>query len=328
MGNSIKLTQLLEKGAKYHPNYRNGLSSHLPMVLVALDRLGASEQKLEQFYCDYIDVLDLADGASTVERINDVSEYLGDSEKYLSYLKYFQSRLELEGYESVLKTTLLQLIPGISAAAFHTLIRLAYAVEAENDTEIAIALAYWSAEYQAFDLDLSETNCTLEEILFKLAPLGVQHSFMPGIIVDRMNEIGELLRHSSIKIIPKDLTLESLKLCCLDAFYSKDDFTLLHTVTGCHAFSIILPFINDIDFALKQLWQAVLVAYLSTGLPYSGFSGFKAVQHVDFESVINKAISSNDDHIIKLTFTCYQEYLSTDNAGYFSIAQRAVRNDS
>lgn len=41
---------LVERGQKYHWMYGNKLASHLPMALIALDKLSASSTQLNDFY--------------------------------------------------------------------------------------------------------------------------------------------------------------------------------------------------------------------------------------------------------------------------------------
>ena len=43
----------LDDGLRHAPEYRGGLSNHLPMALVALDALGADAERLCRFASDY-----------------------------------------------------------------------------------------------------------------------------------------------------------------------------------------------------------------------------------------------------------------------------------
>lgn len=324
MEESNTLDVLLNKAGKYHPLYGRGLATHLPMVMVALTQLNASQTKLNNTFNEGVKGLEHIGDLDRITSVKNIEHDLGNSKSFRSYLKYFKGELRGHGIDTVLKQSLPVLISGVAASAFHALIRLAYAIEANNKSEIAIALAYWCAEYQSFDLSIETSNETLEEILTRLAPVGVNHNFAPGIIVNRMSEIGSLLKHGNFVIHPHSVNLSDLKTFALKAYCANDDFTLLHTVTCCHAFSIVMPYIENVDIALKELWKAILVAYLSTGLDYPDKALQISESSFDFSLVISRALESNDSHVIKLVYTCFCEYMECKNPLYYMVAKRAV----
>ncbi|WP_199609050.1 questin oxidase family protein [Flocculibacter collagenilyticus] len=324
MNKSNNLSSLLDEAGQFHPLYGKGLATHLPMVLIALNRLNASDAKLARTFSSSIHGLDRIGSLENITPVKDISNYLGSSKQFKSYLRYFKNELALKGMNAVLTQSLPVLIRGLSASAFHSLIRLAYAVEASNESEAAIALAYWCAEYQPFALNESFTTETLEEILLRVAPIGVNHAFSPGIIVDRMNEIGELLNQQNIVIQPERIDLATVRTFALNTFCAQDDFTLLHTVTGCHALSMLLPYLDNEELAIRELWKGILVAYLSTGLSYDLPEIKPMKEKVDFQPLINKAILSDDSHVIKLTYTCFCEFKKHENPVYYKVAKRAV----
>ncbi len=321
------LDELLKKAGHYHPHYGDRLAAHLPMVLIALDKLGASNEKLDSYFEASVQGLEPIDSIELADNITAIDQHLGNSDKYLAYLKYFRKQISTYGCNPVIKNSLPDLLPGIAASAFHALIRLAYAIEANNADEIAVSLAYWCAEFQSFDLANKYTNDPLEVILSNCAPIGTNHTFLPGIIVDRMNEIGTLLKTANKPVIPSVLNITDLKELCIRAFYFKNDFTLLHTVTGCHAFSVVAPYSDNTEEALSEFWKAILIAYLSTGLVFDN----KAIGNLpatgDFLAVISKALQSNDSHVIKLVYSCFQEYTANKNPMYYFVAERALDND-
>ncbi|KGJ93743.1 questin oxidase family protein [Colwellia psychrerythraea] len=324
MEESNTLDVLLDKAGKYHPLYGGGLATHLPMVMIALTQLNASQTKLNNTFDESVKGLEHIGDLDSITPVKNIEHDLGNSNSFRSYLKYFKGELRIHGIDTVLKQSLPVLISGVAASAFHALIRLAYAIEANNKSEIAIALAYWCAEYQSFELSIETSNESLEEILTRLAPVGVNHNFSPRIIVNRMSEIGSLLKHENCVIQPHSVNLSDLKKFALKAYCAKDDFTLLHTVTGCHAFSIVMPYIEYVDIALKELWKAILVAYLSTGLDYADKEIQISENSFDFPLVISSALKSNDSHVIKLVYTCFCEYTKDKDPLYYTVAKRMV----
>jgi hypothetical protein len=324
MEESNILDLLLDKAGKYHPIYGDGLATHLPMVMIALSQLNASQIKLNNTFDEGVKGLEHIGDLDNIIPVKNIEHDLGNSKSFRSYLKYFKGELRVHGIDTVLKKSLPVLISGVAASAFHALIRLAYAIEANNKSEMAIALAYWCAEYQSFELSIETSNESLEEILTRLAPIGVNHNFSPGIIVNRMSEVGSLLKHENSVIQPHTVNLSDLKKFALKTFCTKDNFTLLHTVTGCHAFSFIMPYIENVDVALRELWKSILVAYLSTGLDYVDEEIKKSEKIIDFPLVINSALKSNDSHVIKLVYTCFCEYTKDKDPLYYTIAKRTM----
>lgn len=125
----------LDDGLRHAPEYRGGLSNHLPMALVALDAMGADGQRLCAFASDYArrlgprrpgDPIDDAFEAAFARRLDAIGR---------------------DGVDAVLREALPRLIPGVGAAAFHGLIRTAYGVIAGHAGEIAAGLAYWETRF-------------------------------------------------------------------------------------------------------------------------------------------------------------------------------------
>ncbi|WP_298770043.1 questin oxidase family protein [uncultured Shewanella sp.] len=244
-------------------------------------------------------------------------------------MKYFKHQLQIEGTHTVLHRFLPQLIPGLAASAFHGLIRLSYAIQVNNDHEVAMALAYWCAEFQAIELGDSTTSETLSSIMTRLAPVGAEHRFKPRIIVNRVDEMVSLLRQRKAVCMPKKIDFDDVRQFCVGAFYAQNDFTLLHTVTTCQAFSTIMPYLTDIEGSVRILWKAILVAYLSTGLHYFDVTAYPLKNaaepiEVDFETIIAQVILSCEPHVIKLVYTCFCEYQQYQDPLYFQLAKRAI----
>jgi hypothetical protein len=139
-----------------------------------------------------------------------------------------------------------------------------------------------------------------------------------------MGEISTLLKQNNIIIQPEVINFNEIRDVALTAFNTKNDFTLLHTVTGCHAFSIILPYLADQNSALRALWKAILVAYLSTGLNFNSVKIRPSSLDCDFDNLIKHVIQSTDVHAIKLVYSCSCEYLKDKEPMYYTVAKRAV----
>jgi hypothetical protein len=141
------LLALLNDGARFDAEFKGGLSNHLPMALLALQRLGASEARLSAYAARYSARLDPAPPATPWPAGDPWRERLGERGAWPAYRHFFTQWLEVEEASSVLHQALPHLMAGCGGAAFHGLIRCAYAVHSAHIAELADALAYWACRY-------------------------------------------------------------------------------------------------------------------------------------------------------------------------------------
>lgn len=318
---------LIEKGLVYHPIYAGGdASSHLPMSLLALDSMGASEEQLTKFYAKAVVNLELREKKNNDSEIKLVSNELGKGDFFESYLTFFKKRLRQNTIDDVIKETIPVLIKGLSASAFHPIIRISYALESKYKPEIAMALASWSSEYIEFQNRFEQTNETLEEIMIRVTPIGINYTFLPGNIIARMKEINEILTNKKTLIQPIKISLNDIREFCIKALSKQDNFTLLHTVTACHAFRRLSKYVTNSDEALRYLWESIVIAYLSTGLDYrEPIVEIREVKR-DWSQIIKDATNSQNNHVIKLVYTSWEEYKFYKSTIYKYVAERALKN--
>ena len=317
---------LIEKGLDFHPTYAGGkFSVHLPMSLVALDKMNASEEQLTNFYSNSIEKFRVRDKKNTHKEIISLDDALGQRDYFEDYLKFFKSRLSETTTQDVLTESIPVLISGMSASAFHPIIRLSYALETENKAEVAMALASWASEYLAFDTGFDQTRGSLEDIIIGANPVGINHNFSPGNISDRMKEIGAVLKNKGVSIQPEEISLNAIRAFSLNAFIKQNNFTLLHMVTGCFAFRTLLDYVSNLDRALRYLWEAVVIAYLSTGSVYEPSEIEVKDLKEDWKQIIKGAANSQDDHVIKLVYTSWKEHEYYRSDAYTHVAERALK---
>lgn len=104
--------------------------NHLPMALVALEGLGGDEERLREFAAFY------------------EKRRRPKTEKERAASDRIAEDLAKRGSACVLADLLPRFTPGIGAAAFHGLIRTAYAVDSGDDTDLPDALRYWTGTYR------------------------------------------------------------------------------------------------------------------------------------------------------------------------------------
>jgi Questin oxidase-like len=107
------------------------------------------------------------------------------------------------------------------------------------------------------------------------------------------------------------------------------NFTALHMVTGIFAARLVLkklqqPLNSQI---LGSLWSSFCVAYISIGAPEIDFAmqGIHQAQRPNWPILFNRALQSQDDHIIKMVYTCWREFTYSGKVDFWVAAQMAAR---
>src|SRR5476649_918578 len=90
-GDEAELVRLLVEGRRFSAEFPLFLANHLPMVLVALHRLGASDERLREYFAWYREANRLQPTpapVATVERAN-WSAAFGDRGRETDYRSFF-----------------------------------------------------------------------------------------------------------------------------------------------------------------------------------------------------------------------------------------------
>ena len=118
-------------------------------------------------------------------------------------------------------------------------------------------------------------------------------------------------------------TLRGLASTAIKLHVATGDFTALHTVTAAHGFRQLLPFVGAEPRSLQYLWQAFVAAYISMGTPSITSPGAGDVPGWDV--VIKHAVSSTDEHDLKLVDIAREEESSYGDPLYRRAAARRMR---
>lgn len=314
---------LIQKNLKHHPIYGNGFSNHISMSLVALDLMGGSEEQLNNYYANSISELNPRKKLARDHEFKFTKEALGQPDLIEDFFYHFLNQLDTIPLDELLYTTVPILMEGVAGAAFHPLIRLSYALKANYTPEIALSLAYWASEFLALKNDLSTITKGLTDIRIKLDDIATTDSDAVN-ITERMKIVNNSIQKVNIPLQPKNINLDDIRRYCLEEFSKNNNFTMLHTVTVCHAFSTVFKYCKNDETSLCYLWEAILVAQLSTGIRYTPEPIKEPDTKIPWSTLIKQAARSTDDHVIKLVYTCWDENTKSKNPLYHYVAQRAV----
>lgn len=309
-------SKLLDSGKKYDITYGNGLSNHLPMGLIALDKMGAGEYKLQEFYDEYKQKLKKYNQDNIIELV-DIKDTLGEKDIFPSLVKFFKKEIDQKGVTGVISKYINILLPGVAASAFHALIRLSYAILADSSDEVAISLAYWCSEYQPIGELSDKSDVLIPDIIINAKEKYKNYTFNKGNITERIVSVVNMSEYKQLDLEPGNINMEEISGIALTAYLSNPNIALLHGVTSCQALRLLLPYFSDEEMALRYYWQALLGLFLSNDL---GIDKMKEKTEKINLSIPKIDINSfYDVHSIKLFFSCIMEYKYYGYCGYIEV---------
>jgi hypothetical protein len=296
-----------------------GFAVHCPMVLTALARMGATDQQLQTYFSDWEnDNLTLSkmhraalmNNAITIETWRDS---LNKSENFGQLQQFFQTWIAQTSANAVMLNVLSQIPKAPASVAFHGFIRLAYGLEANHHGEIAAGLA--ALVVRNFPIELQRPNnppraASVAQGLSDLARAMSEFTTPEINITARIRAVVTDPRFArALQIIPAD-PFNDMAVHAIVLYGQQRNFTGLHMVTALHAARVIFARLPSALFQqyLPSLWIAYCAAFVSIG-------GTTATPiHAEkqtWSELIEQAKTSTRDHMIKMIYTCYQEYLNS-----------------
>jgi hypothetical protein len=339
------LDRLIQQTLHYHFEYRDYLANHLPMALAALGSLGASDNQLQQYFDYYAPRLEPARPASVSISHENWREHVGNRNHFAAYLDFFTNEIATRGRETGLRAWLPKLLPGIGAAAFHGLIRLAYGVERLSATETAAGLAYIASGFLRLQSreHVAPSCANVNEALGHLSSSGelTRLSFVERGISTLMRHSAEHGEFVRLLALPpagtrqeRNRSLTEMAAVAIQLYWQTENFTVLHMVTATHAFRVVLPYIDQLHEAeaLSHMWVAFCAAYVSVGAPlldpsHRGNGSLRAAPQ--WEDVIALTLHARDEHVIKMVYSCREEFQAYGNPLYqYAAARLAEKGES
>ena len=315
----MTLTDLLDAGAGFDAEYGGGLSNHRPMALLALARLGASDARLTAFAQAYSTRLQPAPPPARWPAGDAWASRLGQRDAWPAYRDLFLHWLLTEDASAVLQQALPRLMQGCGAAAFHGLIRTAYALQSGLGQELADALAYWACRWTELGQSQSAGSVMDAETLLQQLRCVQSDSDRIG---QRMKAAAAMphFQDTVARLRVHDHTLPQLAALAAKAHAATGNFTTVHLVTSAHAMRLLLPFLDEPLPALQAYWCAFAAAVCAAGLQAGAIPPPQP-----WPLLVAAALQSDDDHLIKLVDSCREEQNAHSGARIWQqAATRAV----
>jgi Questin oxidase-like len=296
------------------------LANHLPMVLVALHRMGASDERLE----DYCQIYHKQNGLVPVPpRVGEITrrtwrDSLGQREREADYRTFFAGEVARLGANEAAILYLPELMPGIAASALHAFMRMAYATMTNSDEETGVALGYWAATYLPLSPSRGgapSTDDPAEVLAFMYGPATFRH-----VEVER-DLLWHFMRATALKpefapvvdllaIGPQ--THDRIARLSLALYASTLDFCALHAVTGTHWLRLMAPRTPDTATPLRHFWQAIATLVPKIGFPTlpgeDQLEAWRRMRLPDWPEIFREAVARDDEHDLSLSFSAGEEF--------------------
>jgi len=303
----------IEAAHRYGAFYRGYLANHHPMAVTALDAMGASAGDHDRFEAAYLPKLEPIAASVVVIQPGDEAAHLGSPRAFPEWVDYFSHAIDHDGTGTVLGRWIDRLMPAVAAGAFHGAIRTAFAIESGAAREAEHALAYWAAAYEPLPAPpVPSGDRSPFEVLAALArdPAHAGKRLPGRNIIERTISAAALPDFAGYvaSVDPGQLELDSVARAVLRAYAASGDFTLLHGITGTHAFRILSPYASDARAALRDLWSAIVAAYLGAGSPPVEGWGLQGADALDWSEIHSRAVLCEDEHDVKLAYSCWREW--------------------
>ncbi len=332
-----RLPSLIADVGRHSGEFPVLLANHLPMVLEAMGRLGASPARLEEYAEHYTRIHAVPFPPAPVTPLDESSweNALGKREREGDLRRFFAGVVaEIGGHETI-RRYLPRLFPGVAASATHGLMRLAYAVLRNDDAEIAVALGYWAATYLSFEAIPAEnrrdTADPLAPILDMHADSRLRNVDAPTHLLWKWIEaMGRLPAFQGYlgRLAPVPDLLERMRPASLALFGATMSFEALHAVTGCHWLRLVSPHLDEPQRLAMHFWEVVMALYPKIGMPAPPspevLDRWRAVPVPPDDVIAAAAAASNDEHDHSLVFSAFEEFRYTGDPLYKVVAARRV----
>jgi len=269
-------------------------------------------------------------------------EALGDISRVGDWTAFFAREVQTMPWPQLLAEWAPRLLPGVMAGATHGIIRTAHAVRSlergptpQRIHELAEGLGYWAARYQVLPAKASRSpRLPVAEAISSvvLVPDALRRG---GLIFNAVRVLDEASFGPAIDLVEVgdgssddvDAFVTELTRAFVREYMANADRSAIgfvHTVTAPAALRILAPLLpaHARRDALRFTWQACAAIYAT----YGGDAPreISAAGEVDEEDLIDRAVSSGDEHAIKFTEACLREHRLSGDPAFLHAASDAA----
>jgi Questin oxidase-like len=290
------------------------------MVLVALHRMGASDERLEAYCHIYHKQNGLVPVPAPISKItrDNWREFMSAREREGDYRVFFAGEVARLGATPAALHYLPQLVPGIAASATHAFMRMAYATLTDSDEETSVALGYWAATYLPLGASRGlepSTDDPAEVLAFMSGPRTFRHVEPErDLLWHFMRAVAEKPEFAPVvdMLAIGPATHDRVARLSLQLYAATLDFCALHAVTGAHWLRLMAPRTPDTATPLRYFWQAIMALAPKMGFPElpsaDELEAWRRMPLPDWPEIYREAIGRDDEHDLSLTFSASEEF--------------------
>lgn len=319
-------------GRQFSP-YSGSLVNHLPMGQLAYFKLTNDLEGTRTYTEEYVKRNNINKVKIEYPKVISIKECLGNPEMYESCLELIVNEVEKEGIDKLAIHILNRCELGMSSGLFHTLIRVAYAVEGkaldeELNDELAKALAYYVTAYKK--ADVFQNGVMPENAINELGNL-INN---PHIIRIRkeQNSLGQRLKalysndiYMKVGFVIRGSVEEKINTLLdilIPAYKNSDDIVVLHCITGLHALIVLKDYYDDFNKALDTMTTCI-ISHLLT-LDKLNIINKQDLTGASWEEIRKRGSQSNNVHTVKLSYSASELYDRTGKEGLRDIALNRI----
>ncbi len=155
----LNVVEALLNDQSYHIEFNGFLSNHVKHAVIALNRLGASPQRIQEYYDSYAKCttygygLERARSSEHTITQDNWQVYFGQHCSFTSYCEFFDQKEQELGMDRLLREYVPILLPGCVGSLMHGTIHLGWALDSGNRWMIIEGLAYMAFSFLSCNPD-------------------------------------------------------------------------------------------------------------------------------------------------------------------------------
>ena len=301
---SGNLQELLRHGATYAPHYLPSYNSnHLPMTLIAMSKLGATDALLEEFHCAYSSRLHESPVVTALP--DQWRSCWGERDAYPLMRSYFLDQLSRHGIALTVGKHMPSLLSGIALDAFHPIIRLGYAVDSCCELEVAASMAYMTVSHVPMPVN-QHLGIDLEKQL--------SHQTSQGAVALPATPFSQSLNELAARGLYPVGTVDDMAVLAKTAlrlYQTSRNFFALHLVTATQALRVAMQglSIQTRQTGIAAMTGALLASHIVLGSP-------------TLDKPLMLPMILDKEHAIKYAWACLSEYRHYGDATYLEEIDR------
>jgi Questin oxidase-like len=330
----------LERFHRTGPEFDGYLTNHGPMVVEVLARRN-QDPLIDRWTDRYLRRLDeLPRGSWPVDPLH-WQDALGDLTRTADWIELLQREVDQHPWRDVLARWWPRLLPGIAAGATHGVIRVGHAVRALGEVEsapriaeLAQALGYWAARWQATPAIPPVGTRSPTDLVAVVPRVAIQQAGIRDRLAQLDDTLGWADQVATLAAPATDEAIPAAIESIVDAvvamypLYAQGSPTMLvHAATAPNAVAMTLSSLP------KPLWRSTFDATWSVSAAViAAYAPVKPHDTVPApgtpQDVLEQALAHGGEHVIKFTDTALASHRRTGNRVALTASATAVTLDA